>query len=178
MTRTDTCVPEEAGPRPRHDCRPRAAKDSDDSRQASPLTCASSHPQHGRTGNLMSLPAPAAEAPARRRQRQPARCDRPPATDSDSGPPHGDTSRALGPLTLSHRPVPPLRPSGTGSTSGGPADPVKTDANTSPGSSGKGRRGRGNVRCTPVQSRIGLGAGRCFRNLRGGHPGRPENQNI
>ena len=178
MTRTDTGASEQAGQSPQHDCRPRAAKDSDDSQQGRQPTGTrvSPHPQHDRTGNLKSLPALTAEAPASRRQRQPARSDQLPANDSDTL--HGDTPRALGPPTAGHRPVPLLRPSGAGGTSGGPADPVKTGGDSSPGPGGKGRRSRRNLRCTPVQSRSGLGAGRCLREFRGGHPGRPESQNI
>jgi hypothetical protein len=45
-----------------------------------------------------------------------------------------------------------------------------------PSSGCKGRRDHRGIQCISVQSRSGLGAGRCLRKFGGGRPGRPEDQ--
>ena len=54
--------------------------------------------------------------------------------------------------------------------------PAETGAKNIPSSDCRGRRDHRGVRCISVQSRSGLGTGRCLRRFGGGRPGRPEDQ--
>ena len=83
---------------------------------------------------------------------------------------------SLGPPTQAHRPDPPQHPSRSGAASGRPPGLGRDRCQNIPSLDCKGRRDHRGVRCSSVQSRSGLGTGRCLRRFGGGRPGRPEDQ--